>query len=48
MKCLRPDSCYFPSSEVLRVGQGDVSVHDRGKKQLGPDVVPDRVSGYWI
>jgi len=40
----------FPMLEGTRTwqrSQGDVSVHDRGKEQLGPDVGPDRVPGYW-
>lgn len=39
MECFRPGSCYFPSSEVLRLVQSDVSADGRGRELLGPDVV---------
>lgn len=44
------DLTLFPKLEGTRTwqrSQGDVSVHDRGKEQLGPDVAPGRVPGYW-
>lgn len=45
MECFRPDSCYFPSSKVLRLSQSDVSAHDRRRELLGPDVV---WQGFWV